>query len=260
MSDVVFRAILSRLSPLILDSVCLYLENEPFADPAVFERAEAVWAACSVKRLEFSTNALLLDDVKIKKLSRLLEKKAHEIRVVFHGTTRSQYESVMGVPFAETLGNVVALLHAAEEADLDVVVQCAGQGLPGSLFQDFHCPREDFFQFWESLFQKQGIRKRPKLLYRPCLDRVGSSLHRDSLHMPSPVRENPEEPRCSRISEWLHFLYTGDLILCCMDYHRETVFGNIADGDLRAILSGEARSRAVDSVFALCGRCMCPGG
>jgi hypothetical protein len=259
MNDAVFRAILSQLSPLTLDSVCLYLENEPFTDSAIFERAEAVWAICSVERLVFSTNALLLDGVKIKKLSRLLKKKAHEIRVVFHGITRNQYESVMGVPFAETLGNVIALLHAADEADLDVAIQCAGQGREGSLFQDFRCSQEDFFQFWESLFRKHAISKRPKLLYRPCLDRGGGSLHRDSLHTSPPVWGNPEEPRCPRISEWLHFLYTGDLILCHRDHHRETVFGNIADGDLRTLLSGKARKRALESAPALCKRRMCPG-
>ena len=51
MSDAVFQIILDRLASLTLDTLCPCLENEPFADPAIFERAETLFRACRARRL-----------------------------------------------------------------------------------------------------------------------------------------------------------------------------------------------------------------
>ena len=268
MSDAVFQIVLDRLAPLALETVCPCLENEPFADPAIFERAEALFRACRARRLEFTTNAVLLDGAKQKRLAELLEGKAHEIRVIFHGTRKEQYAGVMGVPFGESLENVIGLLRLAEEADLRIAIHCAGKGVAGSLFQDYHCPEEDFTRFWEEIFQKHGIRKRPELRYRPILDRAGSSLHRAGTCLLVPVRDDLTSLHCPRVLEHLHILHTGELALCCMDYEEETIFGDITRNDLPHIFAGKDWKRLADSARGLrasppdflCKRCLYPGG
>ena len=268
MSDAVFQTVLDRLARLTLDTVCPCLENEPFADAAIFERAEALFGACRARRLELTTNAVLLDAVKRKRLAELLEGKAHEIRVIFHGTRKEQYAGVMGIPFGESLENVIGLLRLTEEADLRVSIHCAGKGVAGSLFQDYHCPEHDFIRFWEEIFQKHCIRKRPELRYRPILDRAGSSLHRGGACLPVPVRDDLTGLHCPRISEHLHVLHTGELVLCCMDYEGETVFGDITKDDLPQIFASKNRRLLADSARGLrasppdflCKRCLYPGG
>lgn len=268
MSDAVFQIVLDRLARLSLDTVCPCLENEPFADPAIFERAEILFDVCHARRLELTTNAVLLDAVKRKPLAGLLEGKAHEIRIIFHGTRKDQYAGVMGIPFGESLENVIGLLHLADEADLRVVIHCAGKGVAGSLFQDYHCPEEDFIRFWEEILQKHGIRKRPELRYRPILDRAGSSLHRTGNCLLAPVRDNLTNLHCPRVLEHLHILHTGELVLCCMDYEEETIFGDITKDDLPRIFTGKDRKLLADSARGLrpspsdflCKRCLYPGG
>ena len=268
MSDAVFQTVLDRLARLTLDTVCPCLENEPFADAAIFERAEALFGACRARRLELTTNAVLLDAVKRKRLAELLEGKAHEIRVIFHGTRKEQYAGVMGIPFGESLENVIGLLRLTEEADLRVSIHCAGKGVAGSLFQDYHCPEHDFIRFWEEIFQKHCIRKRPELRYRPILDRAGSSLHRGGACLPVPVRDDLTGLHCPRISEHLHVLHTGELVLCCMDYEAATVFGDITRDDLPHIFASNGWKLLADSARGLrpsppdflCKRCRYPGG
>lgn len=268
MSDAVFRTVLDRLAGLCLDTVCPCLENEPFADPAIFERAEALFTTCRARRLEITTNAGLLDTAKQDRLARLLDGRPHEIRVLFHGTRSDQYAAVMGLAFGESLENVIALLRLAEEADLNVAILCAGQGVAGSLFQDYHCPEKDFIRFWEDLLRRHGIRKRPELRYRLWLDRTGSSLHRAGLYLPGPIRDSLKNLHCPRVLEHAHILHTGELVLCCMDYEEETIFGDITRDDLPRVFAGEARRRLVDAACGLCPspsgflckRCLYPGG
>lgn len=268
MNDAVFEAILNQLTSVSVDTVAPCFENEPFADAAIFERAAALFTACSGARLEFTTNAVLLDAPKLQKLVRLLEGKRHELHVVFPGTTQSQYQSVMGLPFGESLQNVVGLLQLAQEANLSVNIHCGGQGRSGSVFQNFHCSEKDVTTFWETLFRKFGIHRRPAIRYTSWLDRVGSSLHRTGLHMPLPVRASLKGWSCPCALQQLHFLYTGEMVLCCMDYHQETVFGNASNTDLHHILSGQVRRGLLASVRGvqdsppdfICKRCICPGG
>ena len=268
MSDAVFQIVLDRLAPLTLETVCPCLENEPFADPAIFERTEALFRGCRARRLEFTTNAVLLDAVKQKRLAGLLEGKSHEIRVIFHGTRKEQYADVMGMPFGESLENVVGLLRLAEEADLRVAIHCAGKGVTGSLFQDYHCPERDFTRFWEDIFRKRDIRKLPELRYRPILDRAGSALHRAGTCLLVPVRADLTALHCPRVLEHLHVLHTGELALCCMDYGGETVFGDLTREDLPSIFAGYAWTGLADCARGLrpsppdflCKRCLYPGG
>ena len=36
---------------------------------------------------------------------------------------------------------------------------------------------------------------------------------------------------CSRLHNWIHITYNGDITLCCVDYNREYLFGSILDYD-----------------------------
>jgi hypothetical protein len=266
MSDAVFQTVLDRLASLTLDTVYPCLENEPFADPAIFERADALFNTCNALWLKFTTNALLLDAKKRKQLALLLEGKNHEIQIIFHGTQKEHYTRVMGIPFSESLENVLGLLLLAQDAELHVTVCCAGQGPAGSLFQNYSCSKEAFFLFWESLFRKHNIRKRPRMRYRPYLDRTGSSLHRSGIHMLPPIREDLKTLHCLRVPEHLHVLHTGELVLCSMDYERGTLFGNLMQNDLAGIFSSEAWNLLSDSARGLratpydflCKRCLYP--
>ncbi|RLC73787.1 MAG: hypothetical protein DRI26_00070 [Chloroflexi bacterium] len=79
----------------------------------------------------------------------------------------------------------------------------------------------------------------------------------------------PEYPfDCWRFRSGIHILYNLDVIACCMDWNRETVFGNLKTQTLKEIWEGEKRRTFVDMASGrkpspkdfICKRCMSPGG
>jgi len=56
----------------------------------------------------------------------------------------------------------------------------------------------------------------------------------------SPLRKN-KIYGCNSIwaNEMLHILYNGDVVLCCMDWRRETVLGNVKNSSIEEIWNGE---------------------
>jgi hypothetical protein len=267
MQDTVFEKIVSEISKVSLDKICPYLENEPFADPAIFERTETIMQDCTFKLIEFSTNAQLLNAGKQERLARLLEGVPHEIWISFHGVDKNRYENIMRLPFEQALNNVIDLLHLADEADLKLVIRCAGKPLNRAIAHNFQCSQEEFESFWADIFSKNDIKKTPRLVYFGYHDRCGG-IKRNCIRMRKIIREDLTNVKCPRIFGWLHFLYTGELILCCMDYHRETVFGDISVSNLEDIVCGHKarnlRSQALGMTESpanfICKRCLHPGG
>jgi hypothetical protein len=73
---------------------------------------------------------------------------------------------------------------------------------------------------------------------------------------------------CTRIDEWLHFMWDGTIRMCCMDYHGEVKLPNIQDTWLVDYFHSEEYRKLVASVAGmiespedfLCKRCISPGG
>ncbi len=82
------------------------------------------------------------------------------------------------------------------------------------------------------------------------------------------VRNSLKGFYCPRVDTWLHFLYTGELCICCMDYHREQIFGDITANTIEEIRKSEAFTTMRDMAFGLkespndfiCKRCISPNG
>jgi hypothetical protein len=267
MSDGLFERILDQLAPLALDKVCPYLENEPLLDPAIFTRIQAIKDRLTFESIELSTNGAALDAEAASRLADLMAGLKHEIWVSFHGVDQRTHEGVMGLNQERCLENIIHLLKLSDEVPLRVIIRGAGQGLDPGLHHDFEFSEAEYVAFWEEQLRVHSIRTRPGINWIRYHDRAGA-IRRNKLRLSTPVRPNLLDFRCPRVDHWLHFLYTGDMILCCMDYHREEVFGNIAHDDLEAILGGPVYLALRDKVFGLapsspdfiCKRCISPGG
>lgn len=267
MSDAVFERVLSQLAGKKLKKVCVYLENEPLVDPKIFDRIAAIKKRLDFTSLEVSTNASGLDAAAVSRLAELMSDVEHEIWISFHGMDKRTHEGIMGLDFERCLGNVMALLRMAEESPLKVLIRGAGQGVTRELRHDFEFTREQYLAFWEGQFEKHGLRRKPDVTWFRYHDRAGT-IRRNAIRLKRPVRSELRGPACPRVDQWLHFLYTGEMILCCMDYHKETVFGNIMDEDLNAILSGPrwkamrkmALGQSPSPEDFICKRCISPGG
>lgn len=267
MSEAVFQRILEQLAPLSLGKICVYLENEPLLDPGIFQRIAAIKQSLRYTSLEFSTNAKDLDPQAAGELAELLCDAPHEIWISFHGVDRRTHEGVMGLEYERCLDNTLHLLTLADKLPLRVVIRGAGQGVHPDLRHDFEFSEAQFRAFWEEQARRKGVKARLKLNWFRYHDRAGA-IRRNHLRLNQPIRPDLHGFACPRVDQWLHFLYTGDLTLCCMDYHREAIFGNIVENSLQDILEGQPYLRLRNMVTGvidsptdfICKRCISPGG
>ena len=267
MSDSNFHSILEQLSSLPVRKICPYLENEPLADPQIFQRVAKIRETFPSALIEISTNALALTKENVDRLITALSGGPHEIWISFHGVDQKSFEGIMGIPFNVCLNNIIHLLKIAQSVPLSIRIRGAGLGRVASLKHDFSFSEHNYLTFWEKVFANNGITNRPLVQFFTYHDRAGT-ISRNAIHLKEPVRPDLTNFSCSRLTEWLHFIYTGELILCCMDYHRETVFGDIRTQSLSEILQGSSASTLAQQICGrlesspnfICKRCISPGG
>lgn len=221
MTDEMFDGLISKLGKV--GKLCLYLQNEPFLDRDILKRVKKCVDSVDFKSLELSTNARMVTRADVQELETMLDGVKHEIRVSFHGCDRETYEYNMGLEFETSLGKTMMLLNS----NLNVSVWSA------------YAPR---FQRYD--VGKAFARDAVKALFE------GHKVHTFTYH--DRARYGSGKPKkCVRQTDWLHVLYDGTVILCCMDYNKETVLGHVQD------LAGALSNRRP---MAICGRCESPGG
>lgn len=272
MDDRTFEIIIDQIKDIPTGKICPYLENEPLMDPKLFERIRIIRDTCTYGLIEVATNALLLDDERGRKLIDLLAEYPHEIWISFHGADKESYETVMRLPFEKTVSNVLSFLKLCDEMAPQMQVIVRGTGLPKlSRWESVRSAK--FFgetayrKFWEDALRAHNIQLRPRIDFFRYHDRA-ANVKDPRLNFRKKPRRDLASINCCRVHGWLHFLYNGDLILCCMDYHRETVFGNIREESLDQILKGpcftelsaQARGQAPSPDDFICRRCFSPGG
>ena len=226
MSDELFAGIVEQLESTKIDKLCMYLQNEPLLDGRYLDRLNQVCRRLDFELLEISTNASTLTEEMSRNLVEILDGVPNEIWISFHGVDKEGYTKVMNLDFDKTLANIVRLLKLAEQRRIRITIRSAGVAMSNG--EDLLLPRFNQRRmevFWEEVFQKHQITQKPALVYFAYHGRAGSL----------PCRSRQDHPRkrsllgfyCERSDQWLHVLYNGEVILCCNDYHRRTVLGNL---------------------------------
>ncbi len=267
MSDELFERVLSQLEGFELGKVCMYLENEPLLDRKILERTQMVKDRLRFKSLEISTNVLALDQVTAQRLAEVFADVRHEIWVSFHGVDKRTHEGVMGLDYERCLANTVGLLKLTDQYPLRVIIRGAGQAQHPDFAHEFEFSEQEYIAFWEGQIKAHGIRTRPGINWIRYHDRAGA-IRRNGIRLKSALNRDLTRLCCPRVDRWVHILYTGQLILCCMDYHRETVFGDVTAQDLKDIFAGPDYARLRDMATGaldsppdfICKRCISPGG
>jgi hypothetical protein len=266
MSDEIFDRMLLQLKNKQLSKICLYLQNEPLLDPQFLERLKKISSELQFGHIEISTNASPLTPEYSKQLVRVLEGTRHELWVSFHGCDERTYSGMMGLNFHKTLTNILYLLQLSQSMPLRIAIRGAGKGISPNLNTPYDFSEHDFRVFWHTQFQAQDLKILPGLFYHPYNSRSGGILRNELKHC-SIVRPDLKGFTCSRINNWLHFLYTGELAICCMDYHREEIFGDIRKQPIDDILQNQAyinlKKKVEGDIYSaptfICKRCTQPG-
>ena len=266
MDDALFDKIVTDLRAYTITKMCMYLENEPLLDKKLVERVTRICDELDFGVLEIATNASALTPERADALANVLAGTPHQIWVSFHGCSKESDEKTMGLDFDRSLSHVVHLLQLADAWDLTVMIRGAGVARKEHANKaPEHFSEAEFIAFWDEVLEENGIRKRPILRYVQYHDRAGNvneeyalNVHRDSL----------KGFYCFRTDAWLHVMYNGDVILCCNDYHLETVLGNLGEQTIREVVKSKRYRETLYKALGmlpssddfLCKRCSKPGG
>jgi hypothetical protein len=275
MDDALYTRVLDQLAGLgvEIDRFCPYLENEPLLDPRLFERVEQAVARLSPRVVELSTNAVPLDPGRLEDLVRVLSGIRHEIWVSFHGADARSYGEIMGMDFDLALERTLALVEAAQDHPLEIIIRGAGEPVPtmlrrrGSREQGWWFDEARYRAFWKEQFRRRGFRRLPRIVFFRYHNRAGQVAFTSAMQR-EVIRRGLRGFHCRRFDGWLHVLYNGELVLCCMDYVKETAFGDLSSEPLSCILASAQYRQLIargcglersDRTF-ICKRCPSPEG
>ena len=214
MEDDVFLNIIHELvkldKPLYID---LFLQNEPLMDPLLFERIDLIKDIldCGVR---ISTNCLLLPKHKKQILSHL-DPEIDKIGLMLHGWDAESYNITHGTNITQDHYN--NMKESVKEIKL-----VFGNNATITIFKE----TEHLVNQWYNMPYSRG-----------------GFLSNDTQII-------SKLDGCSRKkNEYFNFLYDGSMILCCMDYLRETVYGNVKYQTIKEVTSSNLYQKIQDSVY-----------
>lgn len=267
MSMEMYIKIIDNLKEYRIKKFCPYLENEPLLDANLFEKIAYAIEVLKPEMVEVATNISVLNEKMIQGLRDVLMKVPHELRVSFHGIDEASYTEVMGLDFHKSLNNVKKLVEIMQKEPLNLMIRGSGKPRRESSLVKFWFGKDDYHAFWNN--ELAEFDKKPKIDFFTYHDRASQKQLTHKGVDFNVYREDLKDFYCVRFDQWVHFLYTGEPILCCMDYNRETVFPDgISTKTIEELYASDHFTTMLKKATGLiesekdfiCKRCISPGG
>lgn len=247
MSREMFERVIEEAAAHRVRRISPYLMNEPFLDPTLLDKLVFIRERAPSAKVVLTTNGSRLTP---EVADRLLEVDAlHSLYISFQGVDKAEYESTMrgSLVFEETLENVLGLIEKwrrkGGRARFSIVV---------TMVQTNRIDAEMAVAFWKS----KGVESK----WTPLENRGRLIASAQDLA----PRGRPLRPyaHCTRLFKQAYLLFNGDLVLCCTDYTRKMVLGNIRNSTLHAVWNSP-KARTVRRLYSegrldqipLCGGC-----
>ncbi len=195
-----------------------FLNNEPFTDVRMVD-----WIAMAKQRVPHAivtvtTNGSLVTP---KITDRLIHSGLDAIWFSFNGATKETYEQIMGLSFDQVKKNIDYLLDK-RPASLRVYTNMIDTvPMRGEIAENV--------RYWQSRGVQSGS--------SPFVNRAGNVRNFDELN----YRAHSAQPArlCELLYRKMYIGYNGDVLLCCMDWRRRVVLGNVRERSLREIWLGD---------------------
>jgi len=226
-----------------------YLQNDPLVDRKIHERVQTIRDVRGKKpfpKTKIITNGGLLTEERAYNLVR-----AGLEHIVFsvHGVDKTIYDSIMqGPKFEKVVKNIERLVEIKDElgaSNPQIEVWAV-------LTKDVEEQLDETKEFW---------RKRDIKFKGRQLDNRANPDIIDTSSM-APEDSDWKYAYYCTIPYWRAWiLWNGDMVLCCVDWERTTVFGNIHQNSIKEIWNGDAyrnyreRMKNRDLAGTLCEHC-----
>lgn len=198
-----------------IEKVILYLNNEPLTDPNLIERINYAKEKVPSASVHLLTNASLLTQDLSEKL---IDSKLDWIGFSLHGIRKETIEKSMGIKYEPTFKRVSDFIEKAKYKrnikDFIMVTFLRHQYLSQE-------EADEAVRFW----QAKGIERIS--FFEGPVSRAGNVKA-------LPQTRHKKIQGCTSIwaNEMIHIVESGDVILCCMDWKREVVLGNVGNHDI----------------------------
>ena len=257
MDDALFRKIVDECAGHEIQNFEPFFNNEPFMDRKFPERLDYIRAKMPHVPIQVDSNLTILNEdgaqAIVRNVTRLL--------ISAHGTTAEDYEAVMPkVRFARFLENIDLLLAQPGRERVVMRVNCVNvRGEEEAAIR----------AFW--------ARKGLDVVITRYVDRAGnvkpSEVGRAGLNgVPEGTGSARAKPRLNGC--WntdiplmkMNIAFNGDVVLCCMDWRRQEVLGNVREQSIEEVWQSAAYWKARDALYGggdihdnfLCFKCKNP--
>ena len=241
-----FRRIIDEAAEHDVRRISPYLMNEPLMDREMFDKIRYINEKIPDCKVVVTTNGHFLTPPVTDKILAMGE-GIHKLYVSFQGIDKESYEKTMrgNMDFDRTMTNVNQFIETQRARGL------ASPKLWITMVDTAVIDARKAVAYWKG----RGVASK----YTTLENRGGNIKDAETF---SRTRSMSYYSTCTRLFKQAYIMFNGDLVLCCVDYSREQVLGNIVGSSVYDVWNGpvakEIRRRYLGHEFdklPLCGNC-----
>jgi len=231
MEESLFRRIIDECGEHAVQRLMPYLMNEPLMDPQLIPRINYARARNPAASIHILTNGSLLTP---RRADELIDSGLDWVGISVHGFSPGAYHVATGLRREVTYERVEGFIERAiarRGADF-VMVTFNGGGAVTSQEREAELTH----------FRRLGVRR---------ISYFGQSISRAGNVPGISAPHHQRVMGCRSIwwPEMVHVLYSGDVILCCMDWGRQAVVGNVREHAIHELWHSDRYRVARDRVW-----------
>jgi radical SAM protein with 4Fe4S-binding SPASM domain len=232
MSPSLFEQIIDEMARHPVRRISPYLMNEPLLDPGLFDKLAILRDRCPKARIVLTTNGSLLTH---ENRGKLIQSKAlHAVYISFQGIEKEGYEETMrgSLVFEKTKARVDAFI--AEWQRLPVKQRFK---IVVTMVATNKIDVRKAVSYWRA----KGVQSK----WTRLENRGGNTLNTQLLS------QNGMRPHtnCTRLFKQAYILFNGDMVLCCTDYTRQVLLGNIMGSSIESVWNG-SKAKEIRTLYA----------
>lgn len=209
-----------------VERIILYMNNEPLMDLRLAERIDYAKEKMPWISVHILTNGLLLTDEIAK---RLIDSKLDWIGISFHGIRKETIERAMGIPYEIALERINRFIERIKEKkNIKEYIMITFLKHKYLTLDE----KKATVDFWKS----KGI-KRISYFDGP-ISRAGNVKCLPQIYHKKRIIA------CGSIwaDEMMHIVEDGKVVLCCMDWKRDIVLGDLSKESIYEVWNGKRKN------------------
>lgn len=267
MSDKLYLKILHDIDDIdssFSGKFCPYLMNELFADRDIVKRVEQAYEILHNPTVEISTNASLACLDKVRQLADIMDNKPSKIIISLHGIDKKTHDKLMSTDWNKSISNAIYIMK--EFKNTPIVIQSMAMSKDNTY--RIMSPRKINI-FWKKLIDENDIDDSNVRFSTFMFHSRAGGLDWDWDYKKVHRQIDEKHPfNCPRLHNNLHVLWNGDVVLCCMDYNREVVIGNLKEQSISEVFDSDTWHTIYNKCTGkepsedkfICKLCSSPGG